>query len=165
MSTGLLAYAQKFFSDPDAVKQEVTVPVLVWEKRPPSGEVLTTIPGLGPSAPRPGEPLVLLLKKGSSKANAFGLGITVGRTDNNDVVIGDTSISRFHGYFLQDPKTKQWKLVDADSKNGTWVGNTRLQANKPEPLGGSTRLRFGQVDVMFFLPEQFFAHLQMMQGS
>src|SRR5689334_10029496 len=41
-----------------------------------------------------GEPIVFPVVK--NQENAFGRGITVGRTGNNDVVLDDGTVSRFH---------------------------------------------------------------------
>jgi pSer/pThr/pTyr-binding forkhead associated (FHA) protein len=169
MSTGLVAYALKFFADPDSVKREVIAPVLIWERESAPGDeaesAMTTLGGAHTDQPMHGEPLVLPLIKGIKQGNAFGLGVTVGRTENNDIVLSHTSVSRFHGYFLQDTKTLQWKLVDAESKNGTWIEGVKLSPNRPEVIPPKAKLRFGHVEVRFFTPEQFFAHLQQMQGA
>jgi hypothetical protein len=57
--------------------------------------------------------------------------ITVGRAANNDVVIDDVAVSKFHAYFrMEDPP----QIVDADSSNGTKVGGKQLAPKAPEPL-------------------------------
>jgi pSer/pThr/pTyr-binding forkhead associated (FHA) protein len=88
------------------------------------------------------------------------MGITVGRTENNDLVLDHSSISRFHAYFLRDSRAKTWKLVDAESKNGTWVGPLRLERGATAPVQDRTRLRFGYVDMTFLEPESFFRHVE-----
>jgi len=168
MSTGLVSYALKFFADPDAVKREVVAPMLVWEKEEGlhgSEEAMTSLSASGAPPPQHGEPLVLPLRKGVKQSNAFGLGVTVGRTENNDIVLMDNSVSRFHGYFLQDQKSQQWMLVDAESKNGTWVEGVKLSPNRPVPVPTRAKLRFGHVEVRYFTPDEFFAHLQQLQGG
>lgn len=70
--------------------------------------------------------------------------ITVGRTANNDLVIADVSVSKFHAFFTQTPRGLE--LADAGSKNGTWVGIEELVPRgdaRPVKLGD--RLRFGRV--------------------
>ncbi len=70
--------------------------------------------------------------------------ITVGRTANNDLVIGDVSISKFHAFFSQVPKGLE--LSDAGSKNGTWVGSEELlPRGDPKPVKLGDRLRFGRI--------------------
>jgi hypothetical protein len=99
-----------------------------------------------------GEPLVFSVLK--HQENAFGRGITVGRTGNNDVVLDDGTVSRFHGWFQRDSHGS-YTLTDAGSKNGTFLGGARLVARRATPVTDGTRLRFGQVEVTFFLPAGF----------
>ncbi len=137
-------------------------PMLVWEApvgMPEEALLLATQATNVMDRPRIGEPLVYELVKGNAKQNAFAMGITLGRTENNDVVIEDHSISRFHAYFMKDAKTQAWKVVDADSRNGTWVGPLKLSGNKPEPVSDRVKLRFGEVELRYFEPASFLEFL------
>jgi pSer/pThr/pTyr-binding forkhead associated (FHA) protein len=70
--------------------------------------------------------------------------ITLGRTANNDLVIGDVSVSKFHAFFTQTPRGLE--LADAGSKNGTWIGGDELPPRgQPHPVRLGDRLRFGRV--------------------
>ena len=51
--------------------------------------------------------------------NAFTGMITVGRADNNDLVISDGTVSKFHAYFRR--LGQRWTITDANSRNGTMV--------------------------------------------
>jgi pSer/pThr/pTyr-binding forkhead associated (FHA) protein len=94
--------------------------------------------------------------------SAFGLGITVGRTENNDIQVSDPSVSRFQGYFQLNPRTGGWTFTDAGSTNGTFLNGKRLAPSKPEPLGGSAPLSFGNVVMRFYVPAEFFRFLDEM---
>ena len=83
--------------------------------------------------------------------------ITVGRTPNNDVVIVDTSISRLHAYVKRSPSG--WVVADAGSKNGSWLKGGTLDPRKEQPLPSRAVLRFGDVDVTFYLAEDLFVAL------
>ncbi|GMU06293.1 FHA domain-containing protein [Corallococcus caeni] len=109
---------------------------------------LRTVTNAGPATLGQDEPVVFPLLK--SQGNAFGRGITVGRTSNNDVVLDDGSVSRFHAWFSRDAGDAGFLLTDAGSKNGSYVGGGRLLARKPMPLEDGVRLRFGQVEVSFY---------------
>jgi hypothetical protein len=50
--------------------------------------------------------------------------ITVGRTNNNDIVIPDINVSRFHAFFRVFPDRVE--LADAGSHNGTFVEKKKL---------------------------------------
>lgn len=86
-----------------------------------------------------------------TKWNAYSLGVSVGRIASNDVSIPHHSVSRFHAS-LQEEKGG-WFIRDADSKNGTFLDTERLEPNRPYPLKHRTRLQFGEVVLVFMLPE------------
>jgi pSer/pThr/pTyr-binding forkhead associated (FHA) protein len=114
--------------------------------------------GVGTPEPGKGAPYVLEIRK--HKNNAFQRGITVGRTGNNDLVIDDGSVSRFHAWFQQDRESGQWSVADAGSKNGTRLGRNRLAPKKLSSVKGGDRLRFGKVGAIFLLPNDFVAVLK-----
>ena len=80
--------------------------------------------------------------------------ITIGRTSNNDIVIVDSSVSRFHAYVRQDKGT--WVVADAGSKNGSWVDSRPLEPRKERPLRSMSIVRIGDVDVTFYLAPDLF---------
>lgn len=167
MALGLSNYARRFLSDEAAARQAQESPLLVWET-PLGGAaeplLLGTSTGAPMARPRASEPIVFELKKGASKQNAFTMGVTVGRTENNDIIIDDNSISRFHAYFQQDPRTHDWTLVDAESKNGTWVGALKLVPKQAALVTDSTHVRFGEIEMVFMVPATFFSYLQKLMG-
>ncbi len=93
-----------------------------------------------------GRPLVLPLKKVQS---TFPSMITVGRTDNNDLVVPDEQISKFHAFFrLVGDRVE---LSDAGSRNGTFVGTRRLEPRGASvPLRLNDRFAFGAVEFQLF---------------
>lgn len=162
MSKGLTHFARLLLADPAQFRRVHESPFLVWEAPPESAAeriLLGTFSGV--SAPRPTatEPLVFELKKGTSRQNAFGLGITVGRTENNDLAVDDNSVSRFHAYFQQDARGR-WTLADAESKNGTFVDNVRLEPRQPKEVKNKSRMRFGQVPMVFYSPVEFMDYMR-----
>lgn len=161
-----------------AARSALGNPVVVWEagtremdiKRldtptPPlpfsieGDEAVLTSPGGAQTRPRQGEPLVFEIKKGNIAGNALALGITLGRTPNNDICIPDESVSRFHGYFRQDAKTSQWTVVDVGSLNGIQAGGEKLVTDRPHVLAPREELVIGRVPVVFMLPELLLAYL------
>jgi hypothetical protein len=83
--------------------------------------------------------------------------ITIGRTANNDIVIVDNSVSRFHAYVRLDDK--QWIVADAGSKNGSWLSASSLAARKERKLSSKSILRIGDVDLTFYLAPDLYAAL------
>lgn len=162
----LSTLSRKLSADIAAVQRELSCPVLVQEA--PSvirggdeddDQFTTTRVGVR-HQPASGDPLVYTVRKGTSRNNAFIMGITVGRTENNDVALMDPSVSRFHAYFQQAPKSLEWTLVDVGSSNGTWVAGQKLTANLPVPLPDRAVLKFGSVEVRFFQPVSFVDYLR-----
>jgi hypothetical protein len=74
--------------------------------------------------------------------------ITVGRTRNNDVVLADPLVSKFHAYFrLLDGA---WMLADAGSVNGTRIGEVSLPPKgQPQPVRFGDRVTFGERSLSF----------------
>lgn len=83
--------------------------------------------------------------------------ITIGRTPNNDLVIVDHSVSRFHAYLRLDGQG--WVVADAGSKNGSWLGTSPLDARKEKKVASKSVVRIGDVDLTFFLALDLYAAL------
>ena len=52
--------------------------------------------------------------------------VTVGRAEDNDLVLADPEVSRHHARL--EPDGQGWRAVDLGSTNGTWVNGVRLNA-------------------------------------
>ncbi len=162
MPDSLSQYALRFLQSEAEVRARLDCAVLLWEDSIPesANRFMPTMSGLAMDRPEHGEAVVFELRKALNKVNPFTMGVTVGRTPQNDVVLADNSISRFHAYFQLDPKSSKWKLVDAESRNGTWVGDLKLAANAPVLLEDQQRLRFGDVKLQLLAPESFLTLLR-----
>ncbi|MEZ4359895.1 MAG: FHA domain-containing protein [Kofleriaceae bacterium] len=88
---------------------------------------------------------------------AFPELITVGRTAQNDVVIVDPTITRFHLYLTQ--REGHWWVADAGSKNGSWLGAQRLEPHQEVPIAPSSKLRLGDLELNFHLAEDAYVAL------
>jgi pSer/pThr/pTyr-binding forkhead associated (FHA) protein len=78
--------------------------------------------------------------------------VSVGRTSNNDVVVPDVSVSRFHAFLKERHGDSPWSIQDAGSTNGTEVNAQPIpsQGNgAPVTLKSGDRIRIGQVDFTF----------------
>jgi pSer/pThr/pTyr-binding forkhead associated (FHA) protein len=72
--------------------------------------------------------------------------LSVGRNTDSDLQIIDETVSKTHAYLQPAGDQPGWVLIDAGSRNGTWVGEQRLPPNgQPVPLHTGMRLRFGEV--------------------
>jgi hypothetical protein len=109
-------------------------------------EIQRFLAGGPPPAMRPlARPIVLAVRKVHA---AFPSMITVGRTSNNDVVVSDVQVSKFHCFFRE--QGGRFELVDADSTNGTFVGEDQLQPRgEAHEVRVGDQVRFGQVRFYF----------------
>lgn len=169
MALGLNAYVRRLLTAEAELVRSLQAPVLVWEQpanASPEESLgwMGTQGGLRLGLPRAEEPLVFEVVKAQGKSNPFSMGVTVGRTESNDLVFPDPSVSRFHAYLQQDAKGG-WKLVDAESRNGTWVGALKVAPSAATQIADGTRLRFGNVEVAFLQPAAFLAYLRGKMGG
>lgn len=163
-SEGVSAYVRRYLKDLEALRTSLVDPVLLYAPIATlddenSDYRYRTVSAVGkPEISTAEEPLVILVKK--QKDNAFQRGVTVGRTSNNDVVLDDGSVSRFHAWFQKDAEVPGWAVADAGSKNGTRVNGERIKTRKLVPLRADAVIRFGQVEVRFLPPPAFLEFLR-----
>jgi hypothetical protein len=162
MSELLSAHVSRYLRNRGEFERNLPPALLVFSPSPASsGEEdedtveyrLKTVTNAGAPTLGSSEPVVFPVLK--SRTNAFGRGITVGRTGNNDVVLDDGSVSRFHAWFARPEGQEGFLLTDAGSKNGSWVGGVRLTPRQAVTIKDGARLRFGQVEVAFYTASSF----------
>jgi len=73
-----------------------------------------------------------------------GTRLSVGRTEDNDIVLPHPTVSSHHATLMWDGET--YRLTDLDSKNGTMVNGELVTGADLRP---GTVLRFGDVQAMF----------------
>ena len=86
-----------------------------------------------------------------SDRNPFAGKITVGRTNNHDLIIQDASISKFQGYFETENKI-QFTFVDKGSTNGTTVNGEKLEPSVPRFLKDRDLIVFSTVKFTYYSP-------------
>jgi hypothetical protein len=97
---------------------------------------------------RPSAEIALIVLPVRKVQEAFPSMITVGRTSNNDVVIEDVQVSKFHAFFKINGE--QLELADAGSRNGTFIGKLRLEAKgAARPVLMGETVRFGHLEFIF----------------
>jgi len=74
---------------------------------------------------------------------------TVGRSDDNNFVLGDRWISRNHA-MLQCMDTGEYYLIDLGSRNGTFINGRRVSV--PVTLHNGDAITFGQTELNFYCP-------------
>jgi pSer/pThr/pTyr-binding forkhead associated (FHA) protein len=67
--------------------------------------------------------------------------ISLGRSQNNDIVISDQSVSRVHARLMRRNGT--YELSDLGSFNGTFLGKRKL--TEPTMIAEGDEVRFGDI--------------------
>lgn len=75
--------------------------------------------------------------------------IRIGKADDNDFVVNDAHVSRYHACLSRD-KAGTWMLEDVGSTNGTFVNDTQIVKKRVTPtdtirLGDTYRINFSEV--------------------
>ncbi len=165
MAETLLAWYTRYLDDPKKVAERIGGrPVLLYEPpevaekaddddddyqfRTQSGISTPTIGG--------GDPMAVVVEK--TKDNAFQRRVTIGRTANNDIVLEDSSVSRFHAWLQEDGG--KWCVYDAGSRNGTHVAGKRVAPKVANPVASGLKLKVGAVELTFFSADGFLALLK-----
>lgn len=90
--------------------------------------------------------------------NAFGMMITLGRANNNDLVIPDKRISKFHAYFK--PLGETWRVYDANSRNGTYVDATRVPPDGGLEVHSQARIKLAKaLEVTYLEPRDLYRRI------
>lgn len=77
--------------------------------------------------------------------------VLIGRSDENDLMLSDTSVSRRHATLTL--KDNQWSIGDESSRNGTFVNETRLEEDDRVKLTHLDLVRVGIYDLRFVQKE------------
>lgn len=161
MAETLLVWFNRFTDDPGKVRTRLNGrPVLVYE--PPEDESGTldddeeeyrfrTQSGISVPAIGGGDPMAVVIEK--TKDNAFRDRITIGRTANNDIVLDDSSVSRFHAWI--EVQEGAYVVVDAGSRNGSVVGGRKISAKTRVTLANATTVRIGSLQLTYYTAQGF----------
>ncbi len=82
--------------------------------------------------------------------------IWIGRSDANELVIPDATISEVHAFILRIDGG--YGIQDTGSRNGTWINDARVEPQgrgEPVALSSGARLRLGSVKLTFLLAQPF----------
>jgi pSer/pThr/pTyr-binding forkhead associated (FHA) protein len=149
-------------ADRDALAASIDCPVLLWEvglcAPEPGAEMTLTTSGSTTFSPNIDNPIVLQIRPESTRSDVAGIGI--GRSESNDVVVQNASVSRLHALIHRDARTGEWRLTDAGSRNGTFVEGVPVPREQTALLKDGAMVRLGDVQLRFLLPQSFLAHLE-----
>ncbi|RME02396.1 MAG: FHA domain-containing protein [Planctomycetota bacterium] len=99
---------------------------------------------------------VIAVRKNSQ--DSYEKMITLGRTDNNDIVLKLPYISKFHAYFLKLPDGR-YAISDAESFNKTMVNDQELKPHEKRQLEFGDRITIGnKLSCTYFPPRAFYEY-------
>ena len=90
----------------------------------------------------------LVYLTGPSKNKVLGitpLGISIGRESDNDIVLDDSRVSRYHAKI--ELSGEVWYARDLGSKNGVYLNGERI--DKGTPLSIQDKIKVADLELMF----------------
>ncbi len=93
--------------------------------------------------------MLLICAKDSSEFNLRRLMTRVGRNQDNDIVLNNDRVSRYHAEIVRDGQIM--KVVDNHSRNGVWVNGKRIKTS--EEIRPGDKLRIGKQEFTFIVKE------------
>jgi pSer/pThr/pTyr-binding forkhead associated (FHA) protein len=118
----------------------------------PTSQFLTMAHPTGAAARDAGPspvPVAVLPVRKRADGNAFTLMITIGRAPNNDLVLADRRVSKFHAYVRR--LGDAWTISDANSTNGTRVDDVPVPPERSVQLRSGARILLGGAVSLEFL--------------
>jgi pSer/pThr/pTyr-binding forkhead associated (FHA) protein len=106
-----------------------------------------------PTSPSPFDRVIELVK---SDRNSFAQKILVGRTETNDIVISDLTVSKHHAFFRFDEQALRMSLTDTGSTNGTLINGATLDPRQSRYLSDGDQVTFGDIHFVFYSASGFF---------
>ncbi len=93
----------------------------------------------------------LVFLSGERSGKEFALGdktlVTLGRSDENDLMMADSSVSRRHVSFVFE--NNRWHVRDENSRNATFLNEEKIDAGKLYPLSNQKVVRCGIYDIRY----------------
>lgn len=107
----------------------------------------------------PGEDFLVFAVRRRQPPTADDDLVWLGRSEDNDVVVPDATVSAIHAFFARTPEGT-FVIQDMNSMNGTELNGRPVPgqgSGSPLPLRTGSRLRLGSVNLTFLLAEDLHA--------
>ena len=111
-----------------------------------------------------GDRVIVTEPNGVQRSRPMGAwGLTIGRGDDNDLVISYGTVSRKHAVVTAE--RGRYFITDLNSTAGTFLGNTRLEPNKPTAWAPGQVLSIGDVAIQLEQTQTTDAKATTFQGA
>lgn len=95
-------------------------------------------------------------------ANAFTWMVTIGRAQNNDIVIPASDVSKFHAS-LREAEGGAWEITDAGSTYGTALDGAKIESKAPAELAPGAAIELGSVRMSFHTSDTLYTSLRALE--
>jgi hypothetical protein len=96
-----------------------------------------------------------VLAPSSSGTNPTPSKLLVGRSEDRDLPIDHSTVSKRHAVLVRDDEAQAFKLGDAGSTNGTFLNGQAVESGEPVFLRDGNVVSFGDCDYLFYSPKGF----------
>ncbi|MAT42806.1 MAG: hypothetical protein CL609_10720 [Anaerolineaceae bacterium] len=108
-----------------------------------------------PPSQKPALAHIIVEKSNNTKLEGQKIAInnfpfTIGRNTQNDCIIDDNMISKFHAEITYDPSQQKFYIKDKGSTNGTWIKGKRIPSDHLIYIGQDQIIRFGTSTQIIF---------------
>jgi pSer/pThr/pTyr-binding forkhead associated (FHA) protein len=86
--------------------------------------------------------------------------MSIGRSEENDVVIHDETVSSRHAVFFKEAGSGIYMIYDLESTNGTTINGTALVPGRAVELRDRDNITFGDAEFVFFSPGGLYDEIQ-----
>jgi len=86
--------------------------------------------------------------------------VTIGRSETNDLVLADETVSSQHAIYMPDPKTSRPIIQDLQSTNGSRINDHPLLPGRSAFVRDGDQLSFGDAGFLFYTPEGLYQALR-----
>ena len=90
--------------------------------------------------------------------------ISVGRSENCDVVIDDHTVSKQHAWITLASNEGPFSLSDCGSTNGTWLVEDQIASGEQISLQSGDKVKFGRLVFRFLSAADFYRYLKNADG-
>lgn len=86
--------------------------------------------------------------------------ISLGRAQDNDIILTDPSISKLHSYLTVRPGQGSVQVTDVGSKNGTFFLGQRVEAQSSVELKSGGVITFGRISLRYISVSELLLYLK-----